>query len=104
MAAVSFAADFPTPTSGSGTIYGGNAELSKAVTDTIDLMGPTGSGALYLGDFEAGFFNSGEDLANQISVGRVRLDHHQRLLHQSSPVVVRPGSPPGNLGRSGFRF
>ncbi len=40
---------------GNSMVYGGNTELAKASGDTIDLMGPTGSGAPYLGDFEAGW-------------------------------------------------
>ncbi len=52
---VASAADRPIPTSGSGSIHGGNSALNKAVADTIDVMGPTGSGAPYLGDFEDGW-------------------------------------------------
>lgn len=36
-------------------LHGGNAAARKTVGDTVLLMGPTGSGAPYLGDFEAGW-------------------------------------------------
>jgi len=47
--------DMPLPTRNGRMIHGGNLEFNKSVTDTIDLMGPTGSGAAYSGDFEAGW-------------------------------------------------
>ena len=40
---------------GDSTIFGASRALNKAAGDTIPLMGPTGSGAAYLGDFEAGW-------------------------------------------------
>ncbi|MFT5232044.1 MAG: hypothetical protein ACI9UK_000186 [Candidatus Krumholzibacteriia bacterium] len=40
---------------GNPTIIGGSSSTAKAAGDTIDVMGPTGSGAPYLGDFEAGW-------------------------------------------------
>ncbi|MCB1184376.1 T9SS type A sorting domain-containing protein [bacterium] len=49
------AGEMPRFMKGDATILGGNAHLSKAAGDTIQLMGPTGSGAAYLGDFEAGW-------------------------------------------------
>jgi hypothetical protein len=54
-ALASYAGDQPRVTVGDGMLYGGSANFAKAVGDTIDLMGPTGSGAAYLGDFEAGW-------------------------------------------------
>ncbi len=36
-------------------LHGGAQTLNKASGDTIDLMGPTGSGAPYIGDFEGGW-------------------------------------------------
>ena len=36
-------------------IHGGGAAASKAAGDTIDVMGPEGSGAAYIGDFESGW-------------------------------------------------
>ena len=47
--------DLPTPAYDERVIHGGNAAIGKAAVDTIDLMGPTGSGTPYLGDFEAGW-------------------------------------------------
>jgi len=47
--------DLPILTHHDDLIHGGNAPAGKAVVDTFDLMGPTGSGAPYLGDFEAGW-------------------------------------------------
>ncbi len=38
-----------------GGIHGGNAGQAKAAGDTINLMGPAGSGVLHIGDFEAGW-------------------------------------------------
>ncbi len=40
---------------GGETIHGGHTPFAKAAGDTIDLMGPTGSGAPYIGDFESGW-------------------------------------------------
>ena len=51
----SFAGDLPKITKGNSMIYGGSANFAKAAGDTIDLMGPTGSGATFIGDFEAGW-------------------------------------------------
>lgn len=47
--------DLPNYTRDGLILYGGSAALSKASGDTIDLMGPTGSGAPYIGDFEGGW-------------------------------------------------
>ncbi|MCB1185197.1 hypothetical protein KDM41_17390 [bacterium] len=44
-----------TPVRSDPTIHGGPAGGAKAAGDTILLMGPTGAGAPYLGDFEAGW-------------------------------------------------
>ncbi len=49
------AGDVPHYLKGDNTIVGGSANLAKAAGDTIQLMGRTGSGAAYLGDFEAGW-------------------------------------------------
>ncbi len=51
----SFAGDLPRITKGNSTIHGGSATLAKALGDTIDLMGPEGSGAAYFGDFTTGW-------------------------------------------------
>jgi len=51
---ISFASERLQRSDGSGTITGGN-QFAKASGDTIDLLGPTGSGAPYLGDFTAGW-------------------------------------------------
>ncbi len=51
----SAAVERPLPTREGRVIHGGNAALNKAAGDTIDLMGPAGSGAPFLGDFEAGW-------------------------------------------------
>jgi hypothetical protein len=42
-------------TEGNSTLHGGSANFAKAAGDTIDLMGPEGSGAAYFGDFTSGF-------------------------------------------------
>ncbi|MDX2474374.1 MAG: hypothetical protein QNL91_11760 [Candidatus Krumholzibacteria bacterium] len=55
VAANILAADLPRPVRNNSIIHGGNATVNKAVGDTIDLMGPTGSGAAYTGDFESGW-------------------------------------------------
>ncbi|MDX2473741.1 MAG: hypothetical protein QNL91_08510 [Candidatus Krumholzibacteria bacterium] len=44
----------PHLTNGGTRLIGGSADLAKAAGDTILLMGPTGSGAPYIGDFETG--------------------------------------------------
>ncbi len=50
-----YTADLPTYVRGTGTMHGAAENFAKASGDTIDLMGPTGSGAPYLGDFEGGW-------------------------------------------------
>ncbi len=56
----------PIPAGNNNVIHGGNTALIKAAADTINLMGPTGSGSLYLGDFEAGWNNwTSADLTEQ---------------------------------------
>ncbi len=47
--------DLPTVIDRADIVYGGPTVWNKTVVDTIDLMGPTGSGAPHLGDFEAGW-------------------------------------------------
>ncbi len=49
------AADLPNIVDGDQMIYGRAESFSKASGDTILLMGPTGSGAPYIGDFEDGW-------------------------------------------------
>ncbi|MCB1182126.1 T9SS type A sorting domain-containing protein [bacterium] len=49
-----FAGEMPYVTKGNSTLHGGSANFAKAAGDTIDVMGPTGSGAAYIGDFESG--------------------------------------------------
>ena len=49
------AGELPRFMKGDGTIFGASTDLAKAAGDTIQLMGRTGSGAAYLGDFEAGW-------------------------------------------------
>ncbi|MDX2475597.1 MAG: T9SS type A sorting domain-containing protein [Candidatus Krumholzibacteria bacterium] len=51
----SFAGDLPRITKGNSTNHGGNATLAKALGDTVDLMGPEGSGSTYIGDFTSGW-------------------------------------------------
>jgi hypothetical protein len=41
-------------TEGNSTLHGGSANFAKAAGDTVDLMGPEGSGAAYFGDFTSG--------------------------------------------------
>lgn len=55
LATGAMAEGLPVYLKGDATIVGGNANFSKAAGDTIQLMGRTGSGAAYLGDFEAGW-------------------------------------------------
>jgi len=55
IATIASAGEFPTTLRNGQIIHGGNATLSKVAVDTINVMGPTGSGATYLGDFEAGW-------------------------------------------------
>jgi len=55
MAANVFAGERPTYVRNNPMIYGAGVQLNKAAGDTVDLMGPTASGAPYLGDFEAGW-------------------------------------------------
>ena len=55
VAANILAADLPRPVRNNSIIHGGNTTLNKAVGDTIDLLGPSGSGAAYTGDFEGGW-------------------------------------------------
>jgi len=50
----SFADTRPAITLGPSTIHGGSS-FNKAGGDTIDLMGPSGSGATHIGDFESGW-------------------------------------------------
>ncbi len=54
MALNAAAEELPYFSKGDATIVGGNSDFNKAAGDTIQLMGRTGSGAAYLGDFEAG--------------------------------------------------
>ncbi len=55
VAATAFAEPMPIPARNNHLLHGGQFTSHKAAVDTIDLMGPTGSGAPYLGDFEAGW-------------------------------------------------
>ena len=51
----SLAGDRPMLARDNYMIHGGSANGGKAVVDTVLLMGSTGSGAVHLGDFEAGW-------------------------------------------------
>ncbi len=53
----SFASDLPEITRGNSMIHGGSANFAKAAGDTIDLMGPEGSGSAFFGNFELGGWN-----------------------------------------------
>ena len=66
LTATAFAADRPVLYSGSGSmIYGGPAGgPAKAARDSFLLMGPFGSGAPYIGDFEVGYKALDPALAN----------------------------------------
>lgn len=55
VASVASAQPRPMPARDHHVLYGGSSTTSKAAVDTIDLMGPSGSGSLYLGDFESGW-------------------------------------------------
>jgi len=50
-----FSAERPRLSLGDNMIYGGHTSRAKSISDTIQLMGPAGSGAPFLGDFEAGW-------------------------------------------------
>jgi hypothetical protein len=55
IATAATAGDMPRYAKGNGaTIHGGSQTAAKAGRDTLLLMGPTGSGAAYVGDFESG--------------------------------------------------
>jgi len=45
----------PAISLGGDVIHGGSTSLAKTVADTMILMGPAGSGAPYIGDFESGW-------------------------------------------------
>jgi len=49
------AGELPKLAKGNVTITGRSSNFAKASGDTIDVMGPEGSGSAYFGDFESGW-------------------------------------------------
>jgi len=77
-----FAGELPVRSNGPGTITGGS-QFAKASADTIDLLGPTGSGAAYNGDFNSGWN------------GWTTIDYWKSTVHHWS-VSTYNQSVPGN--------